>query len=112
MGYGQPYICAGFSPGSSMCWGQGPKPVTTEDDCIVTSNTTCARLLTLRVAAGLYQGVGPLAAAGQGTVGQARITRDAIGRNQGAGASNINILMIHKNCYMFLDFFSTIQRLE
>ena len=45
LGYGQPYICAGFSPGSSMCWGQGPKPVTTEDDCIVTSNTTCARLL-------------------------------------------------------------------
>ena len=29
-GYGQPYIWAGFSPGSSICWGQGPKPVTTE----------------------------------------------------------------------------------
>ncbi len=42
--------------------------------------------LTLRVAAGLYEGVWPLTAAGQGTEGQAGVTRDTIGRDQGARA--------------------------
>ena len=41
-------------------------------------------VLTLWVAARLYECVGPLAAAGEGAVGQPGVARDAVGRHEGA----------------------------
>ena len=45
---------------------------------------SCSGCLTLGVAAGLYEGVRPLAGSRERTEGQTRVTGDSIGRHQGA----------------------------
>ena len=67
-----------------MCCGQGPNPVTTEQNISVSKILCDICAVTLGVTASLYQSVRPLAGACEGTEGEAWVTGETIGRQQGA----------------------------